>query len=300
MADLSAALIFAKIVEHRSFTKAGRVLGLTKTTVSRKIQALEQNLGARLLQRSTRQLSLTEAGSTYYEYCARIGAELEAADSAVGKLRGEPRGRLRLVAPFSFGTTSVASVLPAFMTRFPEVSVTLILSNERPDLIKEEFDLAVRVAMAEDLAFPSRLLGVATPRLYASPRYLKRAGTPKTIAELAQHQTLSMARWERNGRFLWELSSSGKREVVQIRPILVTNSVTATVQAAIADLGIALMGDAFFREALASRKLVSVLPEWEAAAVEIRAVYPSRRGIAPKVRAFIDFLVENSPFPLER
>lgn len=297
MTDLSAALVFAKIVEHRSFTKAGKTLGLTKATVSRKMQELELRLGARLLQRSTRQLSLTEAGATFYDYCARIAAELEAADSAVGKLQGIPRGRLRLVAPFSFGTTTIASMLPEFMSRFPEIRATLILSNERPDLIKEEFDLAIRVTPTEQLPYPSRLLGVATPRLYAAPAYLSHAGIPRSVAELSNHKTLSLVRWERNGRFAWELAAQGRTEEVQVTPMLVSNSVTAIVQAAVSGLGIALMGNAFFADELAAKKLVPVLPEWAAPPVEVRAIYPSRRGVAPKVRAFIDFLVEKFHFP---
>lgn len=297
MTDLTAALVFAKIVEHRSFTKAGASLGLTKATVSRKIQELEVRLGTRLLQRSTRQISLTEAGATYHEYCIRIAAELEAADSAVGRLQGTPRGQLRLVVPFSFGTTTIANMLPEFMARFPEIRVTLVLSNDRPDLIKEDFDLAIRVSPNEPIAYPGRLLGVAVPRLFAAPNYLSVAGTPKSVSDLANHHTLSLLRWSRNGRFVWELARQGRSIEVAITPTLVSNSVTAVIQAAVSGLGIALMGSAFFAEELTARKLVPVLPEWGAPPVEVRAIYPSRRGLAPKVRVFIDFLVEKFEFP---
>lgn len=297
MSDLTAALVFAKIVEHKSFTRAAQALGLTKPTVSRKLQELEARLGARLLQRSTRHMSLTEAGVTYYEYCARIVADLDAADSAVGKLLGTPRGRLRVVAPFSFGLATIAGMLPEFMQRYPEVQVTLMLSNERPDLIKEEFDLAIRIAPNEPLSFPSRLLGIATPRLFASASYLKQAGAPASIAELSRHKTLTMARWERNGRFIWEMSSGRRIETVQIEPTLVSNNITAVIQAATAGLGIAMVGEAFLSDDTRTRKLVPLLPEWAAAPVEVRAIYPSRRGMAPKVRAFIDALAQRFDFP---
>lgn len=306
MNHLGTALVFAKVVEQRSFTQAARSLGLTKAMVSRSVQELERHLGVRLLQRSTRQLALTEVGATYYEYCARIVTELDAAESAVGKLRSVPRGKLRLLAPHSLGALSLGNLLAQFMTRYPEVTVTLVLSNEHPDLIRDEIDLAICIGPFAQLSFPSRLLGVATPKLYAAPGYLERAGVPKSLEELRNHQTLSMARWERNGRYVWELVARGRRQLVQITPTLVTNSVPTLAEAALAGQGIALIGSGSFNDALAKKglgssvlteafsrnRLLPVLREWSAAPVELRAFYASRRDIAPKVRAFLDFLLE--------
>jgi LysR family transcriptional regulator, regulator for bpeEF and oprC len=300
MVDLLGVVVFAKVVEQRSFSGAARALGMTKATVTRRIQALESLLGARLLERSTRRLSMTEAGATYYDYCSRIVADLEAAGSAVGRLQEAPRGLLRVTAPFSFGVTSMARMLPEFIRQFPELRVLVQARAGIPDLIQEGFDLAIGIATQNPPPYPSRLLGTVVPRLYASPGYLRKHGRPAAVSDLANHGTLSISWREQNGKFVWRLEAGNRIKEVQVTPTVAANSVTVIIQAAVSGLGIVLAPESFVVTELSAGKLVPVLPDWAAAPLEFRAFYPSRRSMSPKVRALIDFLVQRMAPPAAR
>ena len=181
--------------DHLLIREIARKTGLSRTTIDR-------------------WLKLNDGVVEPKHHIRKIATKLDAAESAAGKLRSVPRGKLRLLAPHSLGALSLGNLFAQFMKHYPEVTVTLVLSNEHPDLIRDDIDLAICVGPFAQLSFPSRLLGVATPKLYAAPSYLKRAGIPKSTEELRNHQTLSMARWERNGRYVWELVARGRRELV--------------------------------------------------------------------------------------
>lgn len=175
-ADLNQLLVFAKVVEHGSFIAASRALGLPKTTVSRKVQELEERLGARLLQRTTRRVALTEAGAIYHEYCSRIVQDIADADLAVGRVHSAPRGELRVSASFSFGMGALVPIVPDFMARYPDIRLQLELRNDAVDLVAEGFDLAIRIGPLEDSSCAVRYLAESRLALYASPDYLARAG----------------------------------------------------------------------------------------------------------------------------
>lgn len=291
--DLNQLLVFAKVVEHGSFIAASRALGLPKTTVSRKVQELEERLGTRLLQRTTRRVALTEAGAIYHEYCSRIVQDMEEANLAVGRVQAAPRGELRVSASFSFGMGALVPLVPEFMARYPEIRLQLELRNDAVDLVAEGFDLSIRIGPLADSSYAVRYLAKSRLALYASPDYLTRAGQPTTLDDLIHRPTLTLSRLGRHGRFYWPLArQSGEAREVAITPQLVANDPGVIKFAALAGLGVALLPLILIRTEVESGQLLPVLPDWEGPPTEIGAVYPSRRGLSPKVRVFIDFLSE--------
>ncbi|MQY52540.1 LysR family transcriptional regulator [Rhodocyclus tenuis] len=290
--DLNQLLVFAKVVEQGSFIGAARALALPKTTISRKVQELEERLGTRLLQRTTRRVSLTEAGAIYYEYCGRIVQELEDADKAVGRVQEEPRGVLRVSASFSFGMSTLVPIVPEFMARYPDIQLSLELRNDVVDLVAEGFDLAILIGPVSDSSNVMRRLGESRMRLFATPEYLRQYGSPATPDELTRLPTLTHMRFKQHGRFLWPLRNGSEARDIYPTPRLVANDPGVLRFATLAGLGIGLLPELLTRHEIDSGRLVPVLPDWEAPRVEFGAVYPSRRGLPPKVRVFIDFIVE--------
>ena len=257
------------------------------------MQELEERLGARLLQRTTRRVALTEAGAIYHEYCSRIVQDIADADLAVGRVHSAPRGELRVSASFSFGMGALVPIVPDFMARYPDIRLQLELRNDAVDLVAEGFDLAIRIGPLEDSSCAVRYLAESRLALYASPDYLARAGMPATLDEVARRPTLTLSRLGRHGRFYWPLArQNGEARELAITPQLVANDPGVIKFAALAGLGVALLPVILIRPEVESGQLLPVLPDWEGPPTEIGAVYPSRRGLSPKVRVFIDFLSE--------
>lgn len=286
--------IFTAIVERGSFVGAANALDIPKATVSRKIDELETRLGARLLQRTTRRLSLTEAGQAYYEHCERILAEIAEAERAIGLFTGSPRGNLRVTAPFTLGARFLGRLMPEFARLYPEVRVTLMLSNTVVDLIDSNLDLALRVGVLSDSSYASRTLTMMRSRMVASPAYIAEMGLPRTPEELEKHRALSLLqRDEHNGRFHWRIEETGRKGApleVPITPMMVCNDPEPLVQAALGGEGIAFLPDMFVCEPLRQGTLVQLLPQYLGVGSPLSAVYPSRRGLSPKVRVFIDYI----------
>lgn len=290
--DLNDTLMFVKVVEKGSFTEAAQALGVPKATLSRKVQALEQALGARLLKRTTRRLGLTEAGAVYYEYCARIARDLGEAESAVSQLHGAPRGWLRFTAPYALGSDAVAPLLPEFMARYPDVRVEMVLSNERLDLVTTEMDLALRVGILPDSSLAARRLATIHTQIYASPDYLADHGEPLSPADLEHHRVVGFSVHRRGTRFLWALSDGANEVEVAVTPVLVANDPGSVSAAVVAGVGIALLPEPFAVTAVPAGRLRRVLPPWFGPTMDLNAVFPPGRMHAPKVRAFVDFLIE--------
>ena len=293
--------IFATIVERGTFIAASQALKVPKTTVSRKIEELEARLGVRLLQRTTRKLALTEAGRIFHSHCERILAEMDDAEAAVGKLAQAPRGNLKVTAPFAIGANYLARALPEFLVRYPEIRIDMLIRNDMVDLVAENIDVGIRVSVPGDSGLISRSLGAIQSIVVASPAYLQQAGTPASFADLALHRTLAMSqRHESAGRYLWSLQpimkavsrKEGKEEHITVVPIVTSNDPEPLVQAALAGQGIACLPYLLLGRAIASGALIRLFPGWASAPVPIHAVYPSRRGLDPKVRVFVDYLVE--------
>jgi DNA-binding transcriptional LysR family regulator len=295
--DLNDTLIFAKVVEHGSFISAARALRLPKTTVSRKVQELESRLGAQLLHRTTRKLGLTEAGNIYFEHSQRIARELDDAESAIGQLQGGPRGWLRVTAPYSFAISRITPLFGEFQVRYPEVRVDMVLTNDNLDLIGEEIDVALRVGPLQDNNLVARRLAVIRSQVYASPRYVERYGEPVHPEDLQHHRTLGMKKYgSNNNGYLWPLNDGSKTTDFRINPVLVANDPAALHPALISGEGLMLTADVMVKAYAEQGYIRRVLAGWTGPSIDLNAVFPRGHGKSPKVRAFVDFLVERVKF----
>lgn len=294
--DLNDTLIFVKVVEHGSFVGAAKSLRLPKTTVSRKVQGLEARLGAQLLHRTTRKLGLTEAGNIYYEHCQRIARELDEAESAVGQLQGGPRGWLRITAPYSMGIERIAPLLGEFHARHPEVRVEMLLNNEPLDLIDKEIDVALRIGSLPDSNLIARQLSVFRTQVYASPAYLERHGEPLHPDDLLHHRTLGMHKMHRNNHYFWPLSDGERTVEYRIDPVFVANDPAGLRGALLCGEGLMLASDVMVKSYAMQGYVRRVLAGWTGPEYEVNALFPRGQVTSPKVRAFVDFLVERLNF----
>ena len=296
--DLNDTLIFAKVVEQGSFTAAAKALGLPKTTVSRKVQELEERLGAQLLNRTTRKLGLTEAGAVYHDHSARIARELEEAESAVGQLQGGPRGWLRVTAPYSIGILWIAPLLSEFHHRYPEVRIDLNLGNEKLDLIAGETDVALRVGDLPDSTLVARRLASFRTQVYASPEYLARHGEPLHPDDLQHHRVLAFATHRHGNRYYWPLSPGAGTPAQEfaVNPLFVSNDPAPLNGAMLCGEGLLMATDMTIKPFVEAGQAVRVLGGWVGPEYVFNAVFTRGRVPSPKVRAFVDFLVERLDF----
>jgi len=281
---------FVAVVEAGSFVAAADLLRVTKAAVSRSVIELEERLGARLLQRTTRRQSLTEAGRAYYGRCKQILAELTEADSAVGAVTGHPVGKLRVNAPFSFGILHLAPLWGPFMERYPDVDLEVTLADRLVDVVEEGYDLVVRISRLADSSLIHRRLGSTRIFVCASPEYLARHGRPLSVADLASHAVIGYS-YAAEGD-VWRFSTPQGEQEVLTHPRLRTNNGDTCLAAALAHQGLVLQPDFIVGKYLAAGALVDVLPDCCGPELGIYAVYPSRKHLSVKVRALVDFLVE--------
>lgn len=287
----SEMAVFATVVEQRSFTAAARALGVSKSAVSKQIARLEDRLGARLLNRTTRKLSLTEVGVAFYERCARIVEEADAADDEVGSLAAAPRGRLRVNAPMTFGTMHLGPAMAGFMRDYPEVDIDLHLDDRFIDLVAEGFDVAVRITSLADSSLIARRVAPSRHAICASPDYLARHGTPRRPEDLRDHECLGYT--YRNDGATWTIDGADGPVNVSISGRLCANNGEVLRDAAIAGAGLFISPVFIVGDALRNGQLVEVLSEHVPQTHGIYAVYPHRRHVSPKVRAFVDYLVDH-------
>jgi DNA-binding transcriptional LysR family regulator len=294
--DLNEMLVFARVVHAGSFTAAAAVLGMPKSTVSRKVSELEQRLNARLLQRTTRKLSLTDVGRTYYEYCARIAAEVEDAERAVSSLSGAPRGLLRVTA--GLNAAWLGEIMSGFLKRYPEVQVELLCTGRAVDLVEERFDVGIRAGTLADSTLISRSLGRASWFLVATAAYLKRRGRPKSPEDLKRHDCLLFGAGSTTVTLRLEREETSVEVAVPAR--LLVSDFDVLHSAVSAGLGIALLPAFRCVEDLRAHRLDRVLRDWSAPSTPVHAVYPSTRHLSPKVKSFVEHLQERmTPPPWE-
>lgn len=290
MDRLKSLATFVQVVETGGFSAAARRLDMSPTMASEHVQALEEQLGARLLQRTTRKVSLTEAGQAYYENAARILTELEEADRKIGALQSTPRGRLRL----HVGTHIVRFVAPVvseYMARYPELSVELTMSERMVDLVEEGFDLAIRATVPADSSLVIRQLSAWRHVPCAAPSYLQAHEAPRTPADLPQHNCLRYAFYPYGDE--WRFTAPGGEAVsARVKGSLRTNSAEALRIAALAGIGIFLAPGFMVAEDLEEGRLMRLLPDYRPVAFAINAIYPSRAHVPAKIRGFIDLAVE--------
>ncbi|CAO3360192.1 Transcriptional regulator, LysR family [Azospirillum palustre] len=290
MDRLDDMLAFIKVVDTKSFTAAADRLNLSKSVVSRRIGELENRLGARLLNRTTRKLSLTEVGQAYYERCTRILADLEEAEQAVADLHAAPRGRLRLNAPVSFGIMHLAPAVAEFLERYPAIEIDMDLNDRTVDLVDEGYDLAVRIGRLRDSSLIARRLAPARMALCASPAYLQKHGVPQTPDELGGHACLIYTNVPTPD--LWPFIVDGEMRSVRVSGPIRSNNGDLLREAAASGVGFIMSPTFLCGQALARGELVSVLHRHVPSEVSVNAVYPQNRHLSPKVRVFVDFLVQ--------
>jgi DNA-binding transcriptional LysR family regulator len=280
--------IFARVVAAGSMSAAGRELGISPAVVSKRLRRLEDRLGARLLQRTTRQIALTDAGQGFYERVVAVLAGLEEAEVFVSRRSALARGTLKVSAPTSFGRMHVAPHLGPFMRSNPDLSINLVLSDNFVDIVGDGYDLAIRIAELADSSLVARKLAPVHRFLVAAPRYLAEHGRPATLEDLETHVCIATHNNEP-----WRIHGPEGPVVYRPEGPLHTNSSEVVREAVLAGLGIALRSTWDVGPELAAGELVRVLPDYQASdAVGVYAVYPSRRFLPAKVRLFIDYLAE--------
>ena len=293
MDSVAGMRVFARVVETGSFSEAGRQLGMAPSSVSRRIDDLEYELGAHLFYRTTRKLSLTEAGELYFARVSQILTDVDEAKLAVSQLDGSPSGILRVTMPTAIGRYLVASAVPIFAQRFAAVKLVVSMTDQTLDIVEAGIDLAVRVGPQRDSSLIARKVGSSRRFVTGSPDYLTRAGTPRSPAELERHNCLTFR--AHPGENLWKFDGPDGSEQVRVSGSLFATDASALAAAAVAGMGLILLPDWNIGTELAEGRLLPVLPEYRAVpeASPIYAVYPQQRYLPPKVRAFVDFLSDH-------
>lgn len=290
MPRLDEMEIFAEVVEAGGFSAAARRLNLSKSAVSKQVSRLEDRLGVRLLNRTTRRLSLTEAGTTFYAACRRVLDEAAAAEQAVSNLAAAPRGLLKLNAPMSFGFLHLGPAIPAFHARYPQVTVDAAMNDRFVDLVEEGYDVAIRIGALRDSSLVARRLAPCRAVLCASPDYLDRRGRPQRPEDLAGHDCLLYANSASPRE--WTLQGPRGRQTVPVDGPLIANNGDMLCGAALAGMGIVRLPTFIVGHQLRKGRLEVVLADHPLPEQGIHAVYPHGRNLSPKVRVFVDFLAD--------
>ncbi|MBL8600780.1 MAG: LysR family transcriptional regulator [Myxococcales bacterium] len=285
-ADLGEIVAFTRVVQAGSFTAAAGQLAMPKSTVSRKIAELEARVGARLLQRSTRAVSLTDLGRVYYEHCVRVVGALEEAQRALTSMQGTPKGRLRVTIPPSFAV--LGPLVATYLSLYPEVDLDLVVTDRRVDLIAEGFDLGLRAGAVPDSSLVARKVGVVRRGLYAAPALVRRLGAPKSPEALEDRPCVAFA----PEGDTWSLAAGARRRALTVRPRFVVNDYELLRAVVREGFGFALLPEYQCLDDLAAGRLVRVLGAWSAPDVPVMALYPSTRHVAPKVVALMKLLTE--------
>ncbi|MEO8707213.1 MAG: LysR family transcriptional regulator [Kofleriaceae bacterium] len=288
--DLNDIVVFTKVVETHSFTGAAEQLGLPKSTVSRKLAQLEERLGVRLVQRTTRKLALTEVGQAYYERCARIVADLAAAEQLVTDMQSTPRGRVRVTAPIDLSSRHLGTIIAEFLAGHADINIELEATDRVVDLIEEGYDVAIRFGILPESTLIARKLCSADAMLCAAPSYLARRPGPTTIEDLDAHDRVLFTPSPRIQS--WTLESGGATFEFGRPAHFASNNIGAVRDAALAGAGIALLTDFMVNADISEGSLVQLLPEWRSRAIDIHAVYPARQNLPPRLGLFLDHLAK--------
>ena len=288
---LDEIAVFTEVVRKRSFVRAAERLGASVSAVSRTVAGLEARLGVRLLQRTTRSVGLTEAGSTYFNRCETLLAELESAEAEASALGDQLQGRLRISAATGLGMTHLVPALTGFLARHPRLTLDLDLSNRYVDLVEERYDVAIRVGTLSDARLVARRLGPNRRLLAASADYLAKHAMPRTPHELLDHACLVLDVGDHPDR--WDLERRGSSESVEVRGPLRSNHAPALHEACRRGVGVALLPAFVLTADFASGQLQPVLPAWATREQGIYAIYPGHRFIPAKVGAFVDYFAEH-------
>jgi DNA-binding transcriptional LysR family regulator len=288
--DFDAAFALVRVAQTGSFRSAARALGLSKTTVSRQIAGLEEQLGAQLLHRTTRTVSLTDAGAAFVEEAEGAIARLEAAEQAVTELQREPRGRLRVTATVPVGESFLAPIVTAFLETYPALEVMLHLTDRPVDLVTDRFDVAVRAGPLPDSSLVARLVGSSAYRVVASPAYLARHGAPRRPSDLSAHHALRFTKLGTAVRTTWPFGKGRRAVEVPVSGRLVSDDFVVLRSAAERGLGIARLPTLVAHEAIRAGRLVGLLESYAPPPTPLHLVHVGGRHLPPRTRAFLDFV----------
>jgi DNA-binding transcriptional LysR family regulator len=291
MDSLNAMEVFVRVVQSGSFSEAARALSLTPSAVSKQVSRLEDRLGARLINRTTRRLGLTEEGTAFFDRAQRILADVSEAEQAVTHLHGAPRGTLKLNAPVVFGRMHIAPLIPAFLQQHREVRLDFTVNDRFVDLLEEGLDLVIRIGELKDSSLIARRLATNRRVVVAAAEYLEKHGRPERPRDLAAHNCLIYL--YRSTKNLWQFDGPEGPESVEVRGDVETNNAEVILELVRSGQGIALLPTWLVGQCLRGGHLLQVLKGYAAADSQIYAVYPPGRHLSPKVRAFVDHLVQH-------
>lgn len=291
--ELQNIAIFYQVVESGSFSKAANKLNIAKSSVSKRIRALEENLNVILIQRSTRQLCITDEGWSLYKHSQRIMLELEQARNVAAQLSEVPQGTLRVSAPPLFGRSVIAPLLPKFQTLYPKVFIDLYLTEKYSEIIAEGFDLSLRMGELPDSGLVMQSLCNIDIVLCASPGYLENNGTPENLSELAHHDCIVWQPDEKLMSDTWFLQRKGKTEKVRVNKKIITNDHTAIKNILLENGGISALPIYIIRKEIQNGELVPLLASYQQVHFPVSILYPQRENIPPKTRAFVSYLKDN-------
>ncbi len=290
--ELKRIGVFTRVVEAKSFSEAARQLGVAKSAVSKQVSLLEKEVGVRLLNRSTRSISLTEAGEIFYRHCSDIVTRTHVALDELRQYQNQPTGTLRVSSPISFGTVHLVPVIKELRSLYPHLKIELLLEDRIINMVDEGVDLAIRIGWMQDSSLVAKKLCESPMVVFASPEYLAKHSAPKHPEDLVDHQWISLSllkaplRWN----FKKQGNKSGKTHTVQMNSPIKSNSIDAVASLALAGQGISALANYTVQSHLQSGALTQLLANYELKPVGIYAVYPHREHMPPKVRAFMDFL----------
>ncbi len=291
MLDLGDLMVFTKVVETESLTKAGQLLGLPKSTVSRRLSRLEEHLGVQLLHRTTRSVTVTQDGATFFDYCLRSMGVLRDGERALQNQRAVPQGVVKIAIPYVLGQSLIGPLLADFLQQFPDVRLVSVLSDDAVGLLRAGFDVALAVGPFADSGLIAVKLGSTGCGAFGAPGYFERKGTPQSHIDLPRFDLLAAGTVDRRHR--WNLHSADAEVAVEFTARLLCNDLILLRQAVLSELGIASLPAFLCKRDLAEGRLVEVLPGWQAADMEFFALFADPKGVPVRVRTLIDYLVEH-------
>jgi len=289
--DLGDLMVFTKVVETESLTRAGRLLGLPKSTVSRRVTRLEEHLGTQLLHRTTRAVTVTQDGALFFEYCLRSIGVLRDGERAMQSRQHHPQGVVRIAIPYVLGQSLVGPLLAQFLELYPDVRLVSVLSDDAVGLLRSGFDMALAVGPLADSGLVAIKLGTTGCGAFAAPEYFERKGVPQSYAELPRFDLLATGTVDRRHR--WTLHRDDQNVTVEFTPKLICNDLLLLRQAAVSGLGIADLPAFLCKHDLAKGQLIEVLPGWKTSDVSFFALFADPKAVPVRVRTLIDFLVEH-------
>lgn len=291
MLDLGDLMVFTKVVETENLTRAGKLLGLPKSTVSRRLTRLEEHLGVQLLHRSTRAVTTTQEGQLFFEYCLRSMGVLRDGERALSSGQATPQGVVRIAIPYVLGQSLIAPLLADFLQRYPDVRLVSVLSDDAVGLLREGFDVALAIGPLADSGLIAIKLGSTGCGAFGAPGYFERKGMPQHHAELPRFDLLASGTVDRRHR--WTLHNADQEVNVEFSPRLVCNDLLLLRQAVLSELGIANLPAFLCKRDLAEGRLIEVLPGWQATDMQFFALFADPKGVPVRVRTLIDHLVEH-------